>query len=96
MPFIRNADAVELSLAEIDEIICKAFDKEASSMTFCDEYHMISDIGEIVYARGFWSPKKFEEIMNKLERFASDAYFTKFKFLTWDFIHGSYTYVPIQ
>lgn len=95
-PKITNAVSGEIiPLPEFDNLICKAFDKESSKVSFCEEYHMLIDIAEVIYTNGKWSNTIFENILARLELACKNQiYLEKFKMNALYFLRDAYMFVP--
>ena len=91
--FIRTADQAQVSLAESDDQICNAVDKKPTNTAFCDEYHMICHIGDMVYSNGFFSSDTFEVVFVTMkDMFKNADYLEKFKKVCKDFLVEKYKY----
>lgn len=91
--FIRVKDGVEVSLAEIDNQLCIAFNKESSKLKFSDEYFMLIDIADVVCASGVFSFDIYENIMARFEVLCKNKeYFENFREQIFKFLKDDYIY----
>lgn len=87
-------DGSVVSLANFDDMICKAFNKQSSHVQFSDEYHVIMDVADVIYDDGKWSDDRYEHVMARLEAACPNKKFIMNlkKYITY-FLKDKYTLV---
>ena len=89
----RAADDTLITLSELDDNICKVFNKTPSKMQFSDEYLLMLDIASIAFRYGKWSNAAFEHIMARFEVIVENKeWLEKFKKYTIHFMNDEYVY----
>lgn len=87
-------DGSFISLSKYDDIVCKFFNKTSSNVGFSDEYHMLMNIGEVIYRDGKWCDHVFEHAMARLEVVCSNkTYFSNFKNAVEELLKNKYAFV---
>lgn len=87
-------DGSFISLSKFDDIVCRFFNKSSSNVGFCDEYHMLIGVAEVIYRDGKWCEDVFEHVMARLDVVCSNkTYFDNFKKGVVELLKNKYAFV---
>jgi hypothetical protein len=91
---ISTETSVRAHLADIDDIICTSFGKTPSNVSFCEEYHMMMDIVDVIYSSGVWSDDTFDNIMARFDTIVMNKkYLSVFRQCMTEVFHEKYKYL---